>query len=182
MRIVLFTSRNKDNKNLINNFPELEFKSRSWSFLSNDTEEELMKKFHEFAEKGVMGEVSRFYISVNERNPEKVRKALMHLLIDHPDTDLTKMESKLASLAGKEGMKSTKHFLLDVDVKESSKLESVLDYLRENKFAYEWVYETPNGYGIITHGFDTRELVERFPFVEVHRDGKKFVAIYTKGA
>ncbi|WP_304682779.1 hypothetical protein [Lactobacillus taiwanensis] len=76
---VIFTSRNKDNKDVAN------FKQRKIAFLSNKSVEELMLKFDDFVNEGVANELSRFYITINERNNEKTIIDLQHYLLDHPD-------------------------------------------------------------------------------------------------
>ncbi|MTE03635.1 hypothetical protein [Lactobacillus johnsonii] len=76
---VIFTSRNKDNKDVAN------FKQRKIAFLSNKSVEELMPKFDDFVNEGVANELSRFYITINERNNEKTIIDLQHYLLDHPD-------------------------------------------------------------------------------------------------
>ena len=58
MYVVFFVSRNKDNKDV----PD--FKERKMSFVVNDNYEyyKLMRKFYDFVNKGLVGELSRFYI------------------------------------------------------------------------------------------------------------------------
>lgn len=64
MKGVFFVSRNKDNKDV------KDFKQRKISFLTDKSLDELKGKFDAFVARGVKGELSRFYISVNERNNE----------------------------------------------------------------------------------------------------------------
>ena len=67
LNVVLFTSRNKDNRHVEN------FKERRESFvttLSADSEA-LKDRFDRFVQSGVDGEMSRMYISINPRSNEK---------------------------------------------------------------------------------------------------------------
>ncbi len=170
LRVVFFVSRNKDNKDIDG------FKERKLPFLTSKTDEELINEFENFVQKGKAGEMSRFYASVNTRDENKIYKALLHYLIDNPDIKLQSITGKLASLASKPENKKTKRFLLDCDV-EKSEFHSILEYLinMTNTEVFE-AYKTINGYGIITSDFDTRELLEKFPNVELKRDGHKLIS------
>lgn len=174
LRVVLFVSRNKDNKDVAG------FKERKLPFLTSKTDEETLDEFEDFVKKGVVGEMSRFYASVNTRDEDKLYKALLHYLIDNPNVKLQSITGKVASLASKPENRKTKKFLLDCDV-EKNELHSILEYLMNmtNTEVFE-VYETVNGYGIITSGFDTRELLEKFPNVELKRDGQKLIYYKTR--
>lgn len=174
LRVAFFVSRNKDNKNIVG------FKERKLPFLTAKTEEELMTKFRVFVQEGVSGELSRFYISVNDRSHEKTYKALLHYLIDNPNIKLESIAGKVASIASKEENRNSKLFLLDCDV-ERDEFGSIQKYLNENPNVNTFrSYETPNGFGIITNSFDTRELLKKHPNVELKRDGQKFVIALTK--
>ena len=63
MRIVLFVSRNKDNKETT---PK--FKERTVRFLTTLPIEEIEKQFDFFVNYGLPNEFSRCYISLNERD------------------------------------------------------------------------------------------------------------------
>lgn len=97
--IVLFISRNKDNKNVEG------FKQRSYSFLTNkqynsvEDELDLLKDFKNFVRKGVVGETSRWYMSINERDSKKVNNKLIHYLVDHQEINPASIPSKSVSLA-----------------------------------------------------------------------------------
>src|SRR5699024_6189283 len=106
---VMFTSRNKDNK-------ELEgFKQRTKAFLHKrdleddlnltDTIEgvvlELKEEFLYFVDRGVRGETSRMYVSINPRNTDKANVDLVHYLIDNPNTSPNNVYNKLVSFASK---------------------------------------------------------------------------------
>lgn len=169
--VAMFVSRNKDNAGVKG------FKQRTRSFLTQKTTEELRDKFEEFCSRGVPGELSRFYISVNERKHEVVLQSLQHYLIDHPNVNLTKIESLIASLAMKKGTAQTKRFLFDYDGEKE-----YIGYFVENVehalgcSNYVSFYETLNGYAVVTErGFDTRELLEKWDDVELKRDGMLYV-------
>ena len=78
--VYLMRSRNKDNKNIPN------FKERKRVILEyKENECDIIQKFYDFAEKGIDGEMSRLYRSVNSRNEDKVREAfIIRLLKDKP--------------------------------------------------------------------------------------------------
>ena len=69
--VINFISRNKDNANIEG------FKPRSKSFLTEGfLNKELDEKFKDFIEKGMDGEFSRFYVSINRVDETKVKKEL----------------------------------------------------------------------------------------------------------
>lgn len=174
LKVALFVSRNKDNKDIEG------YKQRKFPFLTSKSEEELIDAFEDFAQEGVLGETSRFYISVNTRSHEKTHKALLHYLIDNPDVKLESIAGKISSLASKEENRNSRLFLLDCDVGKEE-FESIKKHLDQTpKVEIIEMYETPNGFGIITSGFDTRELLKRHPNVGLKRDGKKFVRLLRK--
>lgn len=164
LRVVLFVSRNKDNKHL-NNYTQ-----RKKSFLTKKSVEELEESFMDFVNKGLNGEMSRMYLSVNSRDEKSVKRELMHELFDN-NVDLVKMESKLASLASKSRCAAEKKWMFDFDSEDKNLLNnfvSELEVLTELKPA---VYKIPNGYAVVVErGFDPRELLSKYPFVELKRD------------
>ena len=166
LRVVLFTSRNKDNKRLPN------FKERTRTFISDKPVEDLSGTFESFANKGVEGELSRLYISINPRDPAKIKKALMHYLIDAEDVDLCKLDTKLSSIAQRSENSLTRKWMFDYDDSEEN-LAEFLDDIKtmaiDNRI--DMVYKTPNGYAVVVdHGFDTRELLGKWHNVELKRD------------
>lgn len=163
LRVVLFTSRNKDNKEL----PF--FKERTKAFLTTKTVEELKDEFDLFVEKGRLKETSRFYISVNERDNSKVQKALMHYLLDN-DINMASLPSKIASVASKKENALTNKWMFDFDDDKSKIYEFIAD-VTELYLDVPEKFETPNGYAVIVnHGFDTRELLKKWDKVELKRD------------
>lgn len=167
MKGVIFTSRNKDNENITN------FKQRSMSFLTNKSVEELSLKFVAFVNEGVLNELSRFYININERNNEKAIKDLQHYLLDRPDFLATKIEAKVTSFAMRPENAITHKWLFDYDSKTGIE-NFVQDLVSEgfNKKDIE-VYKTVNNYSIVVpHGFDARNIMEKYgKYVELKRDG-----------
>jgi hypothetical protein len=65
LNVVLFVSRNKDNKHLET------FKERKVSFVTTKDFEEIKSQFQVFINEGQVGEFSRMYISVNPRSNSK---------------------------------------------------------------------------------------------------------------
>lgn len=169
LRCVLFHSRNKDNQGVEG------FKQRTKTFLSSEPIKKLKEDFKGFVEKGVDGEFSRLYISVNARDEEKVKKQLMHELIDD-NIDLTTIKSKLVSIASKSNCRLEKKWMFDFDSQDKNLLENFIEDLwgiiqTDKKDATLESYKTPNGYAVIINkGFDTRELLKKYPFVELKRD------------
>lgn len=176
MFVVFFVSRNKDNKDISN------FKGRKMSFVVNDNYDyyKLMGKFYDFVNKGLDGELSRFYISVNKRDDAKVHKALLHYLIDHPEFDLSKIESKIASIAGQTGNRAESKWLIDIDTIDKSLVSNFFkdlpNYIDQDLISIPT--QSANGWHVIVnHGFDARKLMEKYgEVVEIKRDGMELVA------
>lgn len=165
MKGVIFTSRNKDNKEI----PE--FKQRKISFLSESPILEI-DKFNRFVLEGVPGELSRFYVTVNERKNDTTVRSLQHYLLDHPDYPMTKIESKATSLAMSPENAATHKWLFDFD-RKSGIDEFISDLVKEGFKEREIeVFKTVHNYSIVVpHGFDTRDLMKKYDCVELKRDG-----------
>lgn len=177
-KTVLFISRNKDNKDVKG------FKQRSQVFLTSEytsiqEEVNLLKDFNNFVDKGVLGETSRWYISINERDSKKVNNKLIHYLIDHPGINPASIPSKSVSLAQSIECAVTKKWLFDFDNENYEKLVEFKEDIHKIINGDEWEivhYETMHGYAVIVpHGFDTRDLLAKWnkeeTIVEVKRDG-----------
>lgn len=152
--VVLFISRNKDNKDVEN------FKERRKSFITTKSPEELKRTFEHFVKDGVNGEMSRFYYSVNARDANKVRKQLLHFLIDE-DFNLAHLDGKLASIAAKKECAKTKRWMFDFDLDNNVEVSKFLTDIRKcvTEPLHTEIRRTPHGYAIITErGFDTRKL------------------------
>ncbi|WP_101773481.1 hypothetical protein [Peptostreptococcus faecalis] len=172
-KLILFKSRNKDNR-------ELEgFKERGKTLLLPDIPtmqdwEILEEQWIKFIEEGVDGEMSRWYEYIDLRDGEKIRKELIHHLIDFEDTRLDNIMRKIKKIAGKPNMAITKKFLFDLDnIKNndySHDFTNDLVNILGSDDLYE-IYQTPNGFSVVTpHGFDTRKLLAKYPNVELKRN------------
>lgn len=166
MIVVLFVSRNKDNKNLE------DFKERRVSFVSDELGDSLLEKFEHFVELGRDGEMCRLYQSVNKRDPQKIRIALLHSLIDDEHFNPVNLPQKLASIAAKKENATEKKWLFDFDENETMIEEFISDIEKAGLLKNEiQTHKTPNGYAVIVErGFDTRELLCKWPKVELKRD------------
>lgn len=180
IHVILFKSRNKDNKNIEG------FKERSNSFISSRSYSELLPDFKAFVEKGVKGELCRMYISVNPRSNSKTFKALQHKMIDS-EFDLSTLPQKVASIAALKGnaddSKNLK-WLFDFDpIPDTDIKESVKEFVEDIKTYYEntqrkddtpidiEIRKTLNGYAIIVDKrFDTRSLLNKWKNTELKRD------------
>ena len=180
IHVILFKSRNKDNKHIDG------FKERTNSFISSRSYAELLPDFKAFVEKGVTGELCRMYMSVNPRSNSKTFKALQHKMIDG-EFDLSSLPQKVASIAALKGnaddSKNLK-WLFDFDPIPSVDIkESVKEFVEDVKNCYEnterkddtpidvEIRKTLNGYAIITNKrFDTRWLLNKWKNTELKRD------------
>ena len=162
IHVVLFCSRNKDNKHL----PD--FKERRKSFITHKTPDELDSEFWHFVAEGQPGEMCRFYYSVNARDPQKIHTELMHFLFDNPDFNLCSIMPKLAGIAAKKECALEKKWMFDFDLDNSECVQRFLVdisfFLNKTlnpKLYIPKLHKTPHGYAIVVdHGFDTRELME----------------------
>lgn len=179
LNVVLFTSRNKDNRHIEN------FKERRESFvttLSADSEA-LKDRFDRFVQSGVDSEISRMYISINPRSNEKTSKDLMKKMLSD-NFSLARLPEMTARLASKkENAFDSKNlkWMFDVDPHPSLDLAYVVEsIMMDIAFAYYApekpkinieTYRTPDGYAIIVdQHFDTREILSKWKNVELKRD------------
>lgn len=156
--VYMMCSRNKDNKDILN------FKERRRTIIEyKKNESDIIKAFQLFATKGVPGEKARLYRSVNSRNEEKIREDLIvRLLRDKPS--MTQLNRTLASVAQQVQNRDESKWLFDFDVDDEEKVEDFIDdiYFYSELDNHE-LHKTPHGYAIIVpHGFDTRELMEKW--------------------
>lgn len=175
--VVLFTSRNKDNRHIEN------FKERRVSFVTTREPSELLSKFETFVKDGIADEFSRMYVSVNARSNSKTFKMLQHQMIDD-EFNLASMPQRIASIAAKrENAYDSKNlkWLFDFDPIEGRDLnESLNDFvkdLRQELTSHDdkdwtiFMHKTPNGYAVIVDKrFDTRKLLEKWSNVTLKRD------------
>lgn len=171
---VFFSSRNKDNEQIKN------FKQRIRVFVTDKTLEELKQEFIGFVNKGQIGELSRFYYSVNSTNLELANRDLIHYLIDHPLATPNQIKNKLVSVSAVNKNLNTHKWLFDCDFQDEVKLNKVKNKIIESskdEEIIEKVGKTIHGYYLITkHGFDTRELLKEFSDVDNKKNGNELVA------
>ena len=91
LTVVLFVSRNKDNKTVPN------FTERRNAFTTTKELEQLHHQFQAFVAQGELGEMCRMYVSVNPRSNAKTFKALQHKLLDH-EFNLSSLPQRVAAL------------------------------------------------------------------------------------
>ena len=179
--VYLIRSRNKDNKNIPN------FKQRTKTiFEYKENEDKVIEAFKSFAAKGVPGEQTRLYRSVNSRNEEKIREGLIiHLLRDKPS--MTQLNCTLASVAQQVQNRDESKWLFDFDVDNYlSRTEFINDIaefsnIEENEIES---FDTPNGFHIVVpHSFNTRELIENWKDYDItlKKDGLLFLDMIRNG-
>ena len=172
MRIVLFVSRNKDNKETIPNFKE-----RTVRFLTTLPIEEIEKQFDFFVNYGLPNEFSRCCISLNERDNKKTQRGLVHKLIDE-EVNLTSLPSIAVSIAAKKENSAGKQWFFDFDSQDETLLAEFVADVEKESSQYQnsepveiSTQKTVNGYAVIvSHGFDTRNLLKKWSDVELKRD------------
>ena len=158
--VYLIRSRNKDNKDVPN------FKERAKTILEyKENEDKVIEAFKSFAAKGVHGEQTRLYRSVNSRNEEKIREEfIIRLLRDKPS--MTQLNRTLASVAQQVQNRDEGKWLFDFDVDDDNLVIKFIWDVRCYSYIpvrYIEKHKTPHGYAIIVpHGFDTRELMEKW--------------------
>lgn len=171
--VVLFTSRNKDNKDVEG------FTQRRKAFVTTEPlGEKTIKKFQHFVEDGVNGEISRMYYSVNTRDAAKVNNLLVHYLIDNPDTNPAALMGKIAAIAAKKECAASKHWMFDFDCNDIAKVEEFKqDILTIDSTVSIDIISTYHNFAVVVnHGFDTRKLMEKWGnVVELKKDDLLFV-------
>ena len=182
INIVLFVSRNKDNKDVPN------FVERRKSFITTKdisfNTSALLQEFINFTKEGVDGEMSRMYVSVNSRDGQKIHKQLLHFLIDNPDFNLCSIQSKLAGIAAQKDCAKEKKWLFDFDINNYAKANEFMEDIKNIEPNIDMtIYFTPNGYAIVTNrGFDTRKLFEKWTDnVTLKRDAMLCFSWHTNG-
>lgn len=178
--VYLMRSRNKDNKDIPN------FKGRVETILEyKENENKIIEKFSDFAAKGVPGEQTRLYRSVNSRNEEKIREDLIiRLLRDKPS--MTQLNRTLASVALQAQNRDESKWLFDFDVDDDKLALGFIDDITNYGFVFNQIemYKTPHGYAIIVpHGFDTRGLMEKWKDYDItlKKDELLFLDMITNG-
>ena len=176
LTVIVFMSRNKDNKHIPN------FKERRNAFTvpnkSLDTKDGnivINHLFHNFVKDGKPGELSRLYMSVNKRSNEK--------------TFITTMPQKIASIAArKENAYDPKNlfWLFDFDridgLSDNEFDDKIQEFIEDVKLTYTltrgeylddlmFMRKTVTGAAVIVGDhFDTRSLLKKWPNVTLKRD------------
>lgn len=158
--VYLIRSRNKDNKDIPN------FRERAKTILEyKENEDKVIEAFKSFAAKGVPGEQTRLYRSVNSRNEGKIRKEFVIRLL-RDKLSMTRLNRTLASVAQQVQNRDESKWLFDFD---TDNRELVADFLSDiNHFSGIKLidmncHKTPHGFAIVVpHGFDTRGLMEKW--------------------
>ncbi len=185
--VYLIRSRNKDNKDIPN------FKQRYETILEyEENEDKVIEAFKNFAAKGVLGEQTRLYRSVNSRNEEKIREELIIRLLRNKPS-ITQLNRTLASIALQVQNRDESKWLFDFDVDDDKLAEDFKKDIKRfacdnsNIFFYNYeieAHKTPHGYAIIVpHGFDTRELMENWKDYDItlKKDELFFLDMITNG-
>lgn len=167
---ITFVARNKDNKSI----PD--FKQRSNVFLTSLEldDPELQSQFEDFVAKGKIGELSRFYVAVNERNPVEVNKNVTIFLINNPSYNPARLPAKIYSISmnGKNAL--TKKWLFDFDSSDKNLLDQFVNDIIASGFVKQdiLIHKSISGYHIIIpHGFDTRNIMLKWnDIVTLKRD------------
>ena len=175
--VYLMRSRNKDNKDIPN------FKQRDKTILEyKENEDKIIEEFKSFATKGVPGEQTRLYRSVNSRNEEKIREEfIIRLLRDKPS--MTQLNRTLASVAQQVQNRDESKWMFDFDVDDKELLSQFRTDLGLLGI-YNDCHKTPHGYAVIAaHGFDTRELMEKWKDYDItlKKDELLFLDMITNG-
>ena len=183
LNVVLFVSRNKDNKHL------QDFTERRNAFTTTKDVDALAEQFQAFVRNGQIGEMCRMYVSVNTRSNSKTFKALQHKMLDN-EFNLSSLPQRVAALAArKENAYDSKHlkWLFDFDSVEGKDTEELLnEFLQDVQSCHEntrtrkdqvrpimtvETHRTPNGYGVVVdQRFDTRSLLAKWDNVSLKRD------------
>lgn len=158
-KVAFFVSRNKDNQNVVG------FKERKETHFCQDVNE-VVDKFYKFVKEGKKGETSRLYVSVNDRDEDKARKALVCALVME-EVPLEKVKTKAVSLAMKPENAATKKWLFDFDCDDMNEFGEFVNDLTQKEGApvgfLEMWRKTKNGHAVVVaHGFDTRGFLDEW--------------------
>lgn len=153
--VVFMTARNKDNKNVKN------FKQRKQAMFCTKDMDKIYRKFEHFVEDGVPGEFCRLYVSLNARDVNKVKKALLHMLIDE-DICFDYLDGIVAGIAARRENAAEKKWFFDFDLdSERAVCQFKNDIYKIDATVDAYEVKTPHGYAVVVdHGFDTRELMQ----------------------
>lgn len=189
LTVIVFMSRNKDNKE-IPGFKERRkaFTVSEKSLNTKDGNITINRLFHNFIKDGKPGELSRLYMSVNKRSNEKTFITLQHEMLNGK-FNLATMPQKIASIAArKENAYDPKNlfWLFDFDriegLTDDEFDDKIQEFVEDVKLTYTltkgeyldglmFMRRTVTGAAVIVgNHFDTRELLKRWPNVTLKRD------------
>lgn len=189
LTVIVFMSRNKDNKE-IPGFKERRkaFTVSEKSLSTKDGNIAVNRLFYNFVKDGKPGELSRLYISINKRSNEKTFIALQHEMLNRK-FNLATMPQKIASIAArKENAYDPKNlfWLFDFDridgLSDNEFDNKIQEFVEDVKLTYTltkgeyldglmFMRKTVTGAAIIVGDhFNTRELLKRWPNVTLKRD------------
>jgi len=141
------------------------FKERKETLFCKNVDE-VVDKFYKFVNEGKKGETSRLYVSVNDRDEDKARKALVCALVME-EVPLEKVKTKAVSLAMKPENAATKKWLFDFDCDNSNEFCAFVHDLVQKEGTpvnfLETGRRTKNGYAVVVaRGFDTRGFLDEW--------------------
>ena len=117
-----------------------------------------------------IGEPFTIHRTVNIRSVEKARKWFICELINKPEkASYADVLWRTALL--QRASRVEKNFMFDVDTKDPNVLLDIVTRIGDNLIKQ---VERPNGYHLITKGFDSREVCE-IEGVSIQRDGYYFI-------
>lgn len=189
LTVIVFMSRNKDNKHIPN------FKERRNAFTVPDKSLStkngniaVNRLFYNFVKDGKPGELSRLYMSVNKRSNEKTFIALQHEMLNGK-FNLATMPQKIASIAArKENAYDPKNlfWLFDFDriegLTDNEFEDKIQEFVEDVKLTYTltkgeyldgsmFMRKTVTGAAVVIGDhFDTRSLLKKWPNVTLKRD------------
>ena len=189
LTVIVFMSRNKDNKE-IPGFKERRkaFTVSEKSLNTKDGNITINRLFHNFIKDGKPGELSRLYMSVNKRSNEKTFIALQHEMLNGK-FNLATIPQKIASIAArKENAYDLKNllWLFDFDriegLTDNEFEDKIQEFVEDVKLTYTltkgeylkglmFMRKTVTGAAVIIGDhFDTRSLLKKWPNVTLKRD------------
>lgn len=127
----------------------------------------------------------RIYSSVDMRDIKHAERSFLHKAIDNGVTDdvgrirfYKNAFPNFVSCLMQPEARHTRWFLLDVDHKDKTEIARLDAVLEQHGVVTELRYETPNGYHLVTHGFNP-EFIADFKDVEIKRNA--LALLYWKG-
>ncbi len=163
MFTVHMVSRNKDNQGLAN------YHKREKAFLW-DGIKDISTEWQAFVNEGVIGETSRLYRSLNERDMEKTNKSLLRFLTNHPDYPTYKLPTKLVALANLDENANGKLWLWDVD-ETGDRLYYFINLLPIG--ALYSIKPTLNGFAVVTRHFKPYQVLNKIAKMNLNVTWKK---------